>query len=249
MPIRYRNTPLVEAVFETFFVGGQWDGGVLAKLDARLGVEFAGHRDEMQNFPGIEFRMTPTGPRVRATQQQPPKYRRWDVPGKRLVQYSAEMCAFNALKPYTHYVDYRPDMEKLFRAYVEESRPPAVRFLGQRYINRVSLPSVDEHPSGYFTIYPEEVPHDRRGVIFSMQVQTELVAHGRVVMNLAFQTVEAGQPVYVLDVYARTDEKPSIRLEWSDVAAWQDEAHGAVKRAFELALTDKCRTLLGREEY
>ncbi len=155
------------------------------------------------------------------------------------------MCAFNALRPYSHFVDYLPNIERLFKAYLNETQPEGVLFLGQRYINHITLPSPDTQPWDYFTVYPR-LPNREIPGIFGIQIQTARLSHGQVVMNLT----RMGQPqsAYSLDIYARTEDRPRIVAAWDAIATWLDEAHVKVKQCFEFGLQSKAQEMLGREE-
>lgn len=79
-----------------------------------------------------------------------------------MVQFANDLCAFNALRPYTHYVDYLPAMKSLVDAYAGRTKPTGVEFLGQRYSNEVLLPDVEADPSDYFASYPRIPGQDTR---------------------------------------------------------------------------------------
>jgi uncharacterized protein (TIGR04255 family) len=164
-----------------------------------------------------------------------------------LVQFAANMCAYNIMQPYTHFVDYLPGIRALVDAYLRGTRPQQLSALGQRYINRVVLPRSAD-PKTCFAIYPRlppKVAHEHPP--FSMQVQTATLASGgQVVMTLTYQGRDNGSPIYILDLYARSGRPAAA--DWNAIEAWQTDAHGAIKHCFELAITPKSRKLFGREE-
>jgi len=152
------------------------------------------------------------------------------------------------MAPYSHFVDYVAPMERFFLAYARKVKASSVAFLGQRYINRIALP-VDADPCEYFTVYPRvpsDWPHAQHRP-FNLQILTEqTVDQGQVVLAITYQ--QPGPPTYLLDIYARTTDDPPLPFEWDAIIEWQRQAHGAVNRAFEFAITDRCRMLLEREE-
>jgi uncharacterized protein (TIGR04255 family) len=245
MATRYRKTPLSEAIFE------------FAPLDATLttdGVEhlksaFSDEYPKAEELPGMEVEVEfgPAGVSAKHGGKKTVRYRLWNQARSRLVQVAQDMCAFNALPPYSHYIDYLPDIEKLFAEYSRTCRPAGIRLLGHRYINRIFLPSEDVDPTDYFAFYPPL--RGRRHPPFLLRFETEpLPRGGQVTLSLYYASLDNQKPVYFLDLYAQAAQNLNYAFDWTLAKAWQDEAHDAVTRAFELAITDRCRELLGREE-
>ena len=119
--------------------------------------------------------------------------------------------------------------------------------LGQRYINKVILPRTGDAKT-YFAIYPRlpaKVAHEHPP--FSMQVQiAPLKSSGQVVLTLTYQGRDKDSPIYILDLYARSGQP--VAADWDAIETWQREAHAAIKRCFELAITPKSRKLFRQEE-
>ena len=78
-----------------------------------------------------------------------------------------------------------------------------------------------------------------------MQLEVSTFSEGgNVVLTLTAQGEEEGQPVYMLDVYAR--QQGVGQPTWGEIKRVQDEAHAAVQAAFEMAITDRARDLFRR---
>jgi uncharacterized protein (TIGR04255 family) len=245
--MRYRNPPLVEAVFEVFAVPTRWSEETQEIIEAAFREVYSGKREVLKPV-GLHFQMGP-GLALQGlkTEHEPDRVRLWTPDGDRMVQFAPNMCALNVLPEYLHYEDHRPELERLSKLYLELAEPTAIAPLGQRYINRVRLP-VGGRPDSFFTVYPA-VPEEiaGRNPPFSMQVEIQtLGVGGNVVLTLTAKGMEDGNPVYVLDVYARS-QGPGPAT-WDYVRGWQDQAHEAVMAAFELAITDAARELFGRED-
>jgi len=240
----YRKTPLSEAIFEFAPEATSFPPEGAERL-VRL---FSAGFPKLQELPGIEveFEVSPAGVSPKRDGKKTVRHRLWNLANSRLLQFAPDMCAFNALPPYTHYVDYLPDIERLFTAYLGEAKPSALRFLGQRYINRIFLPSEAANPSDYFTFYPRRPAAHHPP--FSLQLETERLSQGQVVLSLYYAGLDSQRPLYFLDLYARSSENPGIAFDWLVAKAWQDEAHEGITRAFEHAITDTSRQLLERED-
>jgi uncharacterized protein (TIGR04255 family) len=220
----------------------------LEQLRSELSSAYSGQSDQITPLGGVKVD-------VKANQAVPipisgaPRRRMWASDGSRLVQFAEDLCAFNALRPYSHYVDYLPAIEHLFERYSVYAQPDGTRFLGHRYINQIQLPPEAE-PRDYFQVYPA-IPQNMPAPAhppFALNLQTEQLKPGQVMMTLAFKGIEAEKPTYILDINARTPDDPPISFNWPEVRAWHDDAHEAVKRGFEFAITEKCRQFLEPEE-
>jgi len=243
--MRYQHPPLVEAVFEVFATPTQWPEAAEQAIEEALRRDYAGKREVLKPL-GLRFQMGPGLALQGATTEEPERIRLWTPDGDRMVQFARNMCALNVLPPYRHYGDYVPELERLTGLYLDKARPSAAVVLGQRYINKVRLPRGGT-PESFFEIYPALPPHVRsRHPPLSMQVEIEtLEAGGNVVLTLTAKGLEEDHPVYVLDIYARTEE--AAPPTWDRIRQWHEAAHGAVISAFELAITDRARELFGRE--
>lgn len=238
MSFRYRNAPLVEAVFEFA------PEGAALSADARSRVLslFADYRGKVENI-------RPLGAQVDLSKQEvtplegPDRVRQWNDSGTRMVQAGEDLCAFNALRPYTAFDDYVGDMERLVSAYAAAVGTERLMFLGQRYINQIAIP--DEDPSQYFNV----VPTRGRNRPFALQMEmATLERGGNAMMTLAYQGLTEGKHQYLLDLYARVGGTAGIAFKSAEMISWQRAAHLAIEKAFEEPLTDKCRRMLGREE-
>lgn len=240
----YKTPPLVEAIFEAYFRRSPgWSELSYKRLEERLRDRFDGKRDVVQSF-GIEFQFGRDGQVVRQGQapEAPRQQRIWAKDGGELFQFSPAMCAYNLLSRYRHFESHAPEIEKLYAEYLAEAQPTAVKFLGQRYINRVVLPEGTEDPAAYFEVYPK-LPGTAVHRPFALQLLAEKFEDGEVFMNLAYQGEERSRALFFLDVYARST-KP-VRPLAAEIRIWHERAHAVVHRAFEAALTAKSRDLFG----
>jgi uncharacterized protein (TIGR04255 family) len=242
MPFRYRNDPIVEAIVE--FAP---DGATLPSEGAeRVLAAFADYTGRREDFRPVGAHFDMASGQITPLEATP-RVRQWNQHGTRMVQFGADLCAFNALPPYTTFQDYVPDMNRLVTAYEQEVGAARTSFLGQRYLNRIAIPNED--PARYFTLFPHGEQADRRPRPFSIQMEIETLAFGgNLMLTLAYQGATGESHQYLLDLYARVGENPPIPFRWTDMSAWQQAAHEAIENAFEAPLTDRCREMLGREE-
>lgn len=242
MPFRYRNAPLVEAIFEFGPEGATLSGdGTQRVLDTF--ADYTGRKEDLRPM-GAQFDMA-TGQVT--PMESPLRVRKWNHNSSRMIQFDGNLCAFNALAPYTAFEDYISDMERLVTAYRAEIGTDRTSFLGQRYLNRITIPDGD--PARYFDLFPHGEQQDRRPKPFSIQTEVAtLPVGGNLMITLAYQGPVGGSHQYLLDLYARVGENPPIEFRWTELSAWQQAAHEAIEKAFEEPLTARCREMLGREE-
>ncbi|MBF0547749.1 MAG: TIGR04255 family protein [Candidatus Riflebacteria bacterium] len=249
---KYIKTPLVEAVFEFAPLDAKLNEAAVKRLDSQFQSEYSGSRDEVPCSPLVITGYKDGKPVLGSPPEPFFRYRRWNSAGSRLIQFSKDLCAFNALKPYTHFEEYLPAMERFFQAFVKESNAQKTLFLGQRYINRIALPSRDEPASDYFRFFPKLDELSKPDHCpFSLNIQVDALPgekQGCVMLTLVFHGFEESRPVYILDLYAQTSNSPPIAFDWDSVSKWQKRAHIPIENAFNSALTKKGQEFLGLEE-
>ncbi|MCU1282455.1 MAG: hypothetical protein JWM53_6001 [bacterium] len=241
VPNGYKNAPIAEAIYEFSPTSvPKWYEASPRQLIADVGDGYPVREDV--EIGSATFQIGPAGVKT-PPPTVVPRTRLWTADKKRMFQFGQDLCAFNALAPYTSYYDYLPAMRPLVEFYAARTRATSVLFLGQRYLNQILLPDVQADPADYFAMYPRI---KTRHQPFAMQLGGGGVMHGNTVLSLVFQGLDAGvRPRYLLDIYVRTSDNPPIAFQWDEMQAWQDNAHQAVLRAFEEAITDTCRGLFG----
>ena len=238
---RYTKPPLVEALCEVYAQDAPgWSDSSAQRLEERFRNAFSGEAETLE-LRGVEFEL---GTELEARQRAISSVRRrlWTMNGDRMIQFEAGMCAYNVLGQYSTFEAYAADIKDFVAGYLAEARPTALRWTGQRYINKVVLPRDEANPSMYFTIYPS-LPASTTHRPFALQVVMEQFQGGQVVLNLTYRSQEAEGEVYLLEIYARTVEK--IEPEATRILDWQRAAHTAVRSVFETAITNRARQLLG----
>lgn len=239
---RYDQKPLREAIFELFAEPDTltaWSAASIAGL-ATAFPEFTHHEEKLQDF-GIQFQIR-DGALLPKTHEPRSRIRRWDEAKKRALQFGSHMCAYNVLGPaYTQFEDQQEAIKRVMQYYADEARPSKLAWVGQRYINAITLPIDEPDVASYFPIYPT-LPTSLTGHRpFAMQVQTEETKNATVVVNLSLEKTDDRQATYTLDVYARScGDTPN---DTDALAHWHEATHGAVHRAFQLSISNRCREL------
>jgi uncharacterized protein (TIGR04255 family) len=164
-----------------------------------------------------------------------------------MIQFGPEMCALNALPPYTQYEDYIPQFEALVKEYLSATNSRSVSWVGQRYINKVVLPDANEDPQSIFGIYPN-LPTELREKHppFAIQVEVMRLPEATITVNLQFQGILAERrPSYILDIYAKSILP--IGAESSEIVNWNNKVHDQLYGAFLFCIPEKNAKRLFRE--
>lgn len=244
-PPVYDAPPLVEALFELFVVDARWSKKSAQKLARAFAAKrFSGEQDDVRQL-GLQVQFGPGNVIAPMATVHPGGVRKrcWTPEKDALVQFGADMCSYNVIARYARFEQHAPDVSEFFQAYLQEAEPEKIAWAGQRYINRIVLPSVDESLSRYLTVYPT-LPEALRHPPFSMQFVAGAFTGGSVVINLTNQGTEGAFPVYMMDLYARSETE--LPLDIKAIVEWHSHAHVAIRKAFESSITEQARQLFKR---
>jgi uncharacterized protein (TIGR04255 family) len=235
---QYEQPPLQEAIFELFFpLLTSWSPDRAAELARRL-PSYSGKREDLEDF---FFRLDPGRGVLQGVQPGARRTRLWSSDQSRAVQFGAEVCTYNARRPYGHFEDHVAAIQEFFGAYLDVMKPETLGWVGQRYLNIVRLP-LEVAPAGYFQFFPRlppGLPDTHRP--FAVQIETNRFEQGNTVVNLGLLEFAPDAAVYTIDIYARSDE--TVPLSLDDIMAWQRRAHFSIGESFELTITDEARRL------
>lgn len=164
---------------------------------------------------------------------------------KQLVQLRTQGFSFNRLAPYSSLDDYLPEIERIWRLWVDIVSPVQIRAIRLRYINRILLPLKPEgiELSEFFKTYPT-LPDE------NLILSGFLNQYHAIEKSTGFQVnvVFTGQP-------QENDKAPFIfdnTSIWTGTAKTEDwdwilqqimSLRGLKNRVFENTLTKKCLQL------
>lgn len=240
VPQPYDSPPIVEAVYEVFVQDSPgWSQLSLERIREKVKDQFGGSKDVLEPV-GVQVQFGPGKTIAQTMTPEAPRHRLWSSDKSEMFQFSSAMCAYNLLAKYRGFDEHKADLERIVGVYLAEASSTGILWVGQRYINKITLPSSGTNPSEYFLFYPALPPSSSHRP-FALQVVTESFEGGSVTLNLAYQDEGPSGADYFLDIYARS--KIAVAANAAEVREWQERAHQPVKRAFESALTDKARAL------
>ena len=210
---QYLHPPLMEAIYEVFVQDApNWSVNSARELERKVSQSFGGEREEVKSV-NLDIHLGPSGKPSTTVAPDAPRIRLWKQDKSSLAQFSSQMAALNVLPAaYTKYEDQEPQLSSFFAAYLDASQPTELAWLGQRYINKVVLPIGALDAGDYFEFYPKFPPavHHRT---FALQVVLDSFSGGEVVLNLMYMGIQEEQPVYFLDISARSTSKVAATID------------------------------------
>jgi uncharacterized protein (TIGR04255 family) len=240
---RFRNAPIVEAVFD---VDCDLPPGFdLAALETAARTQF-----EAQ-YPKFRAQFLQEH-KIETTQDAPPKmstrlavqvFQFLQDDEKQLVQVRAQGFSFNRLAPYSSLDDYLPEIERTWRLYVGLVSPIQIRVIRLRYINRILLPmtagTVDL--DDFLKIGPR-LPDEDRLILsgfLNQQAAVEKDTGHQVNLVLTTQPPEREKLPVILDitVASTTTAKPA---DWASILPLIGSLRSLKNRIFLNTLTPKC---------
>ena len=241
MPARphFDALPLVEAVYDCFAEPSAVELDALAKNFFEKFPEYSGTSEAWQSVgASIAFR----GGEVSAA-PAPTQFgvRRWNSNRSRAVLLAPGVLAMNVVPPYGHLEDHLPHLRDLLAAYIELARPRRIAWLGQRYINHVTIEFAERlAPGRLFTLAPA-LPEPRALMHPGMTVQIEAARTDATsaLTTLALSAKTTSAAIYTLDIYGRTSGQ--VPSSAQDIVDWHLATHEIIIDAFLSSITDEAR--------
>lgn len=238
----YRNPPVVEALCEVFFTGSEWDPAIPGLFYERVRKRFPGRgqRKDIQ----VELTVGSGAPSSRTTQGEP-RAEFWSEDRSRLVQVGRDLLVVNQLRPYPHFVDWRPIVLEMCHEYRGLANPASIGRVTLRYLNRIPMPEAFKMET-YFRVYPEvpaEIGGGHGAFLMRLELPTLHPSH-QLILTFGWASPEADSKyALMLDLY---DLAPITAADtFSGLAQTIDDAHANIERAFEGAITDDLRSRFG----
>lgn len=237
----YQAPPLVEALCEFQFSGGEWDWTIPGLLFEQIKDDFSIRRQT----PELAFEIHASDGFVNQRVQQGPGRMQFHRPDESaLIQVAPQLLVVNHLQPYPHWGDFRSLILNTLTKYVGVATPQGFSRIGLRYVNRIDTPSAS------FSLYDElfnfspRLPPQIVGPIDALVMRVERSYpsdNGKLLLTLATaQDISTLKEGLVLDLDFVTLNAESIGVAAAD--SWIDAAHSHIEEAFEACITDNLRS-------
>lgn len=239
MKRKYKNPPIIEAVFECRFpTNTDWDLTIPGLLYRSLKDEFP--RREKRTIQGIEIQFSPDPMKPNINFEVLAVFRSEDR--SRFVQVGQNVITVNIIKPYPNWEIFSPMISNTLASLGELIQIETVERAGLRYINKFEISKEQISLKDYFKFgmnkgdnMPESLIEFIVGGLFLIPETNDSCR-----IQLASGSNDHGI-VLDLDYFTSNKEK----LKFDDINSWVDHAHSKIIEFFEDSITDKSREFLG----
>jgi uncharacterized protein (TIGR04255 family) len=242
MTRRYKTPPVVEALAEVFFEGGQWDATIPGRFYELVRNEFP--TVKQRNDIAVEVRLE-EGASSAQTKLSEARSQFERADGSRIIQVGRNLVVVNQLRPYPHFEEWKPEVLSAVARYRELAKPTVMTRIGVRYLNRIEIPEPNYPMERYFALFPH-IPKALGSTHgdFSMRLELEPGNPGhRLLVTFGSGPAELGRASLMLDFYDLAGPvKPGAFDVLGDLL---EKAHANIERAFESIITDETRALFG----
>jgi uncharacterized protein (TIGR04255 family) len=166
--------------------------------------------------------------------------------GNQLVQVRQRGFSFNRLSPYSGLDEYLPEIERVWRIFVELTHPAAVRQVRLRYINRILLPldggGLDL--GEYFQVSPQLPTQSNLTFTGFLNQHSAVEADTGHLANIALSGLppENGALPVLFDIQVHTSGGGEV-ADWPWIRKQIFSLRDLKNRIFENTLTEKCLNL------
>lgn len=239
----YANPAITEVALEIRGVvpeGAAWPEEIYGAVAERF--PGFGHFDERLSLDAQVWRYGEMPGSPPPALGQPARICTYNDEQSRAVQVGPGVCVYNVMPPYGHYEDHMPMFRRVIDAYLDADHPSAVGALAQHYVNEFRFARA-ERPCTFFRFYPP-LPDElqKRHAPVLVEVQPLSFDGGLVRVVLKRVDVNADTATYVMHLHAESDRE--IPASTESVIQWNNRAHTALNRAFDMSVTADCRKLL-----
>lgn len=242
---KYKNPPIEEALCEVIFTPrGEWDISWPWRIHDALKGTYDGKPRELSVMEA-GLQSTRSGASVRV-QGQAPKVQFLSQDGLNVATIGRYQFSVHRLRPYSEWEDLRARLLTCLRTYCDVAGPEAVRRIGLRYINKVTVPGAHVNFNEYLRlglIWPDGLPPQMRHFI----IRTESSYPDdptKLLLTCTPADSPSGTCAILLDLDIVREWPVESPLSPADVAAAIHELKVRHRLAFETLLQEKTRTLL-----
>jgi uncharacterized protein (TIGR04255 family) len=244
---KYNKPPITEALCEfRFRSGSDWDPTVWGLLYQSIKDSYPTKRQARHLQVSLNAQAEGVSQNLQTTERM--QFLSEDE--KSLVQVGPDLLAVNFLAPYPSWEVMRPAIDKALTSYRRIAEPIGLTRIGLRYINQIEIPETMVESEAYFNFYPHvgpDLPQEHGPLVCGVQFP---YADGRDILKLQLATdVPSSGPEWIafnLDLDYFVNEADNI--DFGHTMEWVDEAHSAIGKTFEAAITEKLRDLFGKAE-
>lgn len=244
MGIKYKNSPIVEAVCEFIFEKvPTWDITTPGIIYNEVKTVFP--NKETHAVQRVNITTKEPSPKTQIMQFDLARFLSEDK--KTLMQLGNDTLTVSRLKPYTTWSDYKYYIDYAFNTLNQNIELSSIKRIGLRFVNRIEIPSDKIKLEEYFKFRPflgddlqkKEFTSFIIGCIFPIADERDAC---KVELNVAVPE-NKGTSAFILDLDYSLTKPDSIKLVQS--LKWVENAHEGIEGLFEGCIKQPLRDLFG----
>ena len=236
MGVKLKNPPIVEAACEFRFSDAFEDLTVYGLLHEKLKDKF----EKKKMRTNLEIVLEKANGKMVPKSVERNLQQFLDKDEKSVVQVGPQVLVVSKLKPYESWEKFVPDIEIVFRSFLEITELREIMRIGLRYINRINYKESEIDLNEYFVFKPN-VPESIGKYVDSFIVGSQFPRKdGKDMLKITLTNTEPEDNhkiAHLLDIDYFTSDSANINIEYA--LKWVKEAHDSVEEAFFQCITDK----------
>jgi len=248
MSKKYKNPPIVEAIFEIKLSDDtNWDPTVPGLMYEKLKDEFP----TLGKALAQEVKLNQDKDKLKNINIVPIERTLFFAENKKsFVQLAPRLLTVNVLKPYPGWESFQRLIKLAWNRLKDVVNINGIKYVKLRYINNIELSNCGVELKDYFVFYPfvgESFPQQINSFVVGIQfkyAEDRDVCRAFLTKNKCLQNENKVQ--FTLDLRYFTTK--SNEIDSSKVLEWVEEAHLNIGDVFEACITDKLRSTFKEDE-
>lgn len=234
--MKYKNPPLVEAVFEFFYSSSEWNTVIPGIFYNEVKEKFPNINQNKGGF-GISF--DNKGLKIGAGTSELTQYR--NKKGNTLIQLSNNLLTVNKLPEYDGWESYLKTIKYAISALSKVLKIDKVNRIGLKAINKIDIEShTYENFKKFYTVYPS-IPNNVKNDLSSIQLNIESpIVEKDEVLALSVATIRK-EPNYNAPTLFQLYVTRLKEIDNGNIENWLEESHKIITDTFENSLTKYCK--------
>jgi uncharacterized protein (TIGR04255 family) len=243
MQKKYKNAPVVEAVFELRLKQDKaMDLTAPGRMFEKISKDFP--IKEQRQLKEVEITQGPEGPNTITRDIE----RMFFLTADRLqfIQLGSNLMAVHCVKPYPTWAIFRQRIKQALSTLKDIAEIGEPERLGIRYINRIEIPLEKIDIDQYFEFSPnigQGLPQMLAGFALSAVLPFKDNRDYCKIQLVNVLPESPGNSAYVLDIDYFMAKLGNVNSD--QVMLWVDDAHSEVRRLFEGCITKKLMDVFG----
>lgn len=233
----YNNPPLIETVFEFFFIAENWTSVIPGLFYTKIQDKFP--KISKVDF-GMEFTFSHDGVKMDRGNNEVTRYSNQN--GDTVIQLSPNFLTVNKLPVYESWESYYDTIQMAVESLLSLSnfKIKKIRNIGLKCVNRIDVGEVNaSNLLDYLTIYPhipKELDNLEAVPAYVVKYEKRYTDPGDILTVSVFTTVSTPESKAPVIVELHRFNKKGIEI--ADYKKWVERAHIQLRQTFDICFTE-----------